>query len=83
MQQLAPFLGRVFRDIQGAGEYFTTLASTISPENGKLTGIFADPEESKVSMRGEATFTWTSTGQSWDEACTSLLEFDHEYEIKV
>ncbi len=64
MQKLALFLGRMFRGIQGAGENFTILASTISPENGKLTGIFADPAESKVSVRGEATFTWTSTGQS-------------------
>ncbi|KAK5308751.1 hypothetical protein LTR70_010821, partial [Exophiala xenobiotica] len=39
--------------------------------------------ESKVSVKGEATFTWTSTGQSWDEIWTSLLEFDQEYKIKM
>lgn len=48
-----------------------------------MTGIFVDTEESKVSVKGEATFTWTSTGQSWDEIWTSLLEFDQEYKIKM
>ncbi|KAK5079594.1 hypothetical protein LTR70_009275 [Exophiala xenobiotica] len=83
LQQLAPFLGREYRGIQGAEEYFTVLASTIALENGRLVGTFADPEELKVSVKGEATFTWTSTGQSWDEVWTSLLEFDHEYKIKM
>jgi len=83
MQQLAPYVGREFRGIEGAGEYFSILASTITLEKAKLKSMFVDPKESKVSVKGEATSTWKETGQSWNEIWTSLLEFDDEYKIKV
>ncbi|KAK5074525.1 hypothetical protein LTR70_009688 [Exophiala xenobiotica] len=79
LQQLAPFLGREYRGIH----YCTVLASTTSLENGRLDVTFADHEEHKVSVKGEVTFTWISTGQSWHEVRTSLLEFDHEYKINM
>ena len=39
------------------------------------TGI-VDNDNMAVSIRGEATFTWLSTKQSWDEVFTYRLKFD-------
>lgn len=35
----------------------------------------------KVSVKGQATFTWIETGQSWDETFTYSLDFDHESKV--
>ena len=41
-----------------------------------------DVETAKVSARGTATFTWTKTGQSWDEVFTYVLGFDGQRKVK-
>ncbi|KAL7527014.1 hypothetical protein ACHAXR_001759 [Thalassiosira sp. AJA248-18] len=43
----------------------------------KFTEYFVDVDNLAVSVRGEATFTWLSTKQSWDEVCTYRLRFDN------
>lgn len=43
--------------------------------------LFVDPEVSKVSVRGRARFTWTSTRQSWNEVFTYVLEFDDDCKV--
>jgi hypothetical protein len=83
LPQLAPFLGREFRGQRGLKEYFDLLSSRLSYENMAFSHLFVDPEVSKVSVRGRATFTWTSTGQSWDEVFTYVLEFDDELKVKT
>ncbi|OAL35392.1 hypothetical protein AYO20_05242 [Fonsecaea nubica] len=83
LPQLAPFLGREFRGHKGLQEYFGLLSSNLTYENMRFANFVVDPLVSKVSVRGEAKFTWTETGQSWDEVFTYVLEFDQEYKVKV
>jgi len=83
LPQLAPFLGREFRGHAGLQEYFRILSAALSYDHMRFRDFVVDPEASKVSCRGEATFTWTSTGQSWDEVFTYVLEFDDDNKVKV
>jgi hypothetical protein len=71
-----PFLGRVFRGRDGAKQYFELIANLLSYENMKFSDYFVDVEKAAVSVQGEATFTWRSTGHSWDEIFTYRLRFD-------
>jgi hypothetical protein len=71
-----PFLGTAFQGRGGAKQYFELIASLLSYENMKFTDYFVDVVNSAVSVQGEATFTWLSTGQSWDEIFTYRLRFD-------
>ncbi|RKU48137.1 hypothetical protein DL546_009179 [Coniochaeta pulveracea] len=82
LPQLAPFLGREFRGQDGIKEYFQTISGSLSYENMKFSNFVVDEEEKKVSVRGEAKFTWTSTEQSWDEVFTYVLEFDDSLKVK-
>jgi len=41
-----------------------------------FSNYVVDAIENKVSVRGDATFTWRATGQSWDEVFTYVLAFD-------
>ncbi|KAK4204415.1 hypothetical protein QBC40DRAFT_272802 [Triangularia verruculosa] len=81
LPQLAPFLGRPFQGPSGLSEYFDLLSKHLSYENMRFSNFFADLESRKVSVRGEARFTWLSTGQSWDEIFTYVLEFDHDSKL--
>lgn len=83
LPQLAPFLGREFRGHDGLQAYFGLLGTHLTYENMSFGWYFVDQEENKVSVRGEARFTWTSTGQSWDEVFTYVLEFDEQAKVKV
>lgn len=35
----------------------------------------------KVSVKGQATFTWIKTAQSWNETFTYSLDFDDELKV--
>ncbi len=83
LPQLAPFLGREFRGQKGLQEYFQLLSSNLTYENMRFSNFVVEGEVSKVSVRGNAKFTWTSTGQSWDEVFTYVLEFDKDNKVKV
>ncbi len=83
LPQLAPFLGREFRGQDGIREYFQLLSSNLKYENMHFGNFVVDAEVSKVSCRGQARFTWTSTGQGWDEVFTYVLEFDQDNKVKV
>lgn len=78
LPQLAPFLGRTFIGIDGAKEYFGILAECLSYEDMSFGdgGWIVDVESGKVSVKGEARFTWTKTGQNWDEVFAYILAFD-------
>lgn len=41
-----------------------------------FTEYFVDVDNLAVSVRGEASFTWLSTRQSWEEIFTYRLRFD-------
>jgi hypothetical protein len=83
LPQLASFLGREFRGHDGLHEYFGLLAELLSYENMAFSNYLVDSDQNKVSVRGEARFTWKSTKQSWDEVFTYVLAFDDEYKVKV
>ncbi len=76
-----PFLGRPFVGIAGARRYFELIASLLSYENMDFTEYFVDVELAAVSVQGEATFAWKSTGKSWDEVFTYRLRFDTEGKV--
>ena len=71
-----PFLGRTFRGRKGAREYFELIATLLSYDDMKFSEYFVDVDSMAVSVRGEASFTWLSTKQSWDEVFTYRLRFD-------
>jgi len=83
LPRLAPFLGREFKGQSGIQEYFQAISSCLSYENMRFNNFVVDTEVSKVSVRGQARFTWTSTDQSWDEVFTYVLEFDERHKVKV
>jgi len=72
-----PFLGRIFRGRDGAKQYFELIATLLSYQDMRFTDYFVDVENKAVSVQGEATFTWLSTGHSWDEIFTYRLRFDN------
>ena len=80
---LAPFLGREFRGRHGLEQYFELLSSTLTYEDMRFSDFVVDPQTSKVSVTGVAHFTWTSTGQGWDEVFTYVLEFDDQIKVMV
>lgn len=81
LSQLAPFLGRTFENIDGAKEYFGLLSKYLSYENMQFKTYIVDVSTNRVSVRGEARFTWTSTDQSWNEVFTYQLAFDEDGKV--
>jgi hypothetical protein len=71
-----PFLGREFEGQQGAKEYFTILSNLLDHDKMSFRDYVVDVESSIVCVRGEATFTFKSTCQSWNEVFTYRLAFD-------
>lgn len=55
----------------------------LSYENMRFSNYVVDPQQRKVSVRGEARFVWTSTDQGWDEVFTYVLDFDEELKVSV
>ncbi|KAF8974418.1 hypothetical protein BDZ97DRAFT_21640 [Flammula alnicola] len=78
---LAPFLGRPFVGISGVQQYFELIASLLSYKDITFSQYVIDPVAMKVSVKGKGTFTWLSTGQSWDETFTYTLDFDDELKV--
>ncbi|KAK3990209.1 hypothetical protein QBC44DRAFT_325867 [Cladorrhinum sp. PSN332] len=76
LPRLAPFLGREFRGKDGLQKYLHAISEFLTYKNMRFSNYVVDTEARKVSVRGEATFTWSSTGQSWEEVFTYVLEFD-------
>lgn len=81
LPSLAPFLGRAFVGVPALKQYFTLLADHLTYENMRFSEFVVDPEVKKVSCKGHAQFTWTSTGLRWDETFSYTLDFDDELKI--
>ncbi|KAJ9158458.1 Transcription elongation factor S-II [Coniochaeta hoffmannii] len=81
LPQLAPFLGREYKGTDGIKKYFLTISSHLTYENMRFSNYIVDEVERKVSVRGEARFTWISSGQSWDEVFTYVLAFDEDCKV--
>lgn len=81
LPQLAPFLGREYKGQDGIKKYFLMISSHLTYENMRFGNYIVDEVESQVSVRGEARFTWISSGQSWDEVFTYVLAFDEDAKV--
>jgi hypothetical protein len=81
LPQLAPFLGREYKGPDGIRKYFETISGHLTYENMRFSNYLVDGVEGKVSVRGEARFTWISSGQSWDEVFTYVLAFDEACKV--
>ncbi|KAI0117657.1 hypothetical protein F4776DRAFT_636126 [Hypoxylon sp. NC0597] len=81
LPELAPFLGREFRGREGVKEYFNIISSCLSYENMRFADYIVDAVENRVAVRGTAKFTWTATGESWDEFFSYALKFDGERKV--
>lgn len=81
LSRLTPFLGRPFTGLDGVKDYFGLLAKYLSYENMQFKNYIVDASANRVSVRGEARFTWTSTGQGWDEVFTYQLAFDDDGKV--
>jgi hypothetical protein len=82
LPQLAPFLGRTFRGADGLAQYISIVSECLTFKNMRFSEYIVDAKARMVSVRGEARFTWTSTGQSWDEVFTYRLGFDDEMKVE-
>ncbi|KDQ61710.1 hypothetical protein JAAARDRAFT_190437 [Jaapia argillacea MUCL 33604] len=78
---LASFLGRPFTGTQGVRKYFELLQELLTYKDMKFSEYVVDTEVNKVSVKGRAEFTWTSTGQSWKETFTYTLDFDQDLKV--
>ncbi|KAI1761016.1 hypothetical protein GGR53DRAFT_507069 [Hypoxylon sp. FL1150] len=81
LKELAPFLGREFRGRDGVREYFQTISSCLSYDNMQFADYVVDAAENRVAVRGTARFTWTSSGEGWDEVFAYALRFDEERKV--
>ena len=80
-QSLAPFLGRTFVGLPAIRSYFTLISELLAYEGMRFSAYTVDIEARKVCVKGEATFTWLSTRESWDEAFIYMLDFDDELKV--
>lgn len=47
----------------------------------RFSNYIVDAAENRVSVKGEAKFIWTATGQGWDEVFTYQLAFDEDLKV--
>ncbi|KAI6041287.1 hypothetical protein EDC04DRAFT_3139834 [Pisolithus marmoratus] len=81
LRAVAPFVGRTFRGLEGIRNYFSLVSSCLTYENMTFGDYFVDTEVRKVSVTGQATFTWKGTNESWDETFAYVLDFDQENKV--
>ena len=82
LPQLAPFLGRTFTGAAGLAEYLSLVSSSLTYSDLHFTSYLVDAAARQVCVRGGGRFTWTSTGQSWDETFVYILGFDEEGRVE-
>lgn len=81
LPSLAPFLGQTFVGLDGVKIYFGLLAEYLSYEDMQFKNFIVDEKANKVGVRGEAKFTWRSTGKSWNEVFSYQLSFDENRKV--
>ena len=83
LPELAPFLGRTFRGKQGIRDYFGIVSKHLSYEDMSFSDYILDKELRVASVRGEAKFTWKSTGKSWKEVFIYRIQLDEDANVMV
>ena len=81
LKHLAPFLGRTYKGRKGIEQYFDLLQKHLSYKKMRFSNYIVDAAENRVSVKGEAKFIWTATGQGWDEVFTYQLAFDEDLKV--
>lgn len=79
--RLVPFLGKPFTGLVAIQGYFEEISSLLTLGEIGFYGFMVDTEACKVAVKGEATFTWKSTGESWEETIVYMLDFDDTAKI--
>lgn len=77
LPQLAPFLGR-FTGHDGIRKYFGLLQQYLTFEDMKFSEWVVDAENMRVSVKGNAVFTWKETKKQWPETFSYTLDFVNE-----
>ncbi|KAF8512879.1 hypothetical protein BU17DRAFT_69066 [Hysterangium stoloniferum] len=79
---LAPFLGHRFSGHEGIETYFGLLVKHILYKDMQFSEYLVDMEEMKVAVKGQAVFTWVSTGEHWEETFAYVLDYDKHVKLK-
>ena len=79
---VSPFPRPKIQGMDGLKEYFSLLGEHPSYQNMNFKDFVVDPDALKLCCRGEATFTWQSTKQSWDEVFSYMLVYDGDCKLK-
>lgn len=83
LPDLAPFLGRSFRGVKGIKDYFAVVSEYLSHQNMSFSDYIVDEELKVVSVRGNAKFTWKTTGNCWSEVFLYRIQLDEEGKILI
>ncbi|KAJ8086170.1 hypothetical protein PM082_004993 [Marasmius tenuissimus] len=78
---LAPFLGREFIGMAAIQSYFEIIVTCLSFKDMEFVDFVIDTESRRVACKARATFTWNSTGESWNETFAYILDYDGENKI--
>jgi hypothetical protein len=76
-------LGQKFVGLLAIRKYFELIGELLNYADMRFSEFIVDTECGKVAVRGQATFTWTATGETWDETFAYVLDFDDEPKFKV
>lgn len=82
LAQLAPFLGRAYRGAEGLARYVAAVSESLGFAGMAFGDFVVDEAARKVAARGEARFTWRSTGRAWDEVFLYVLAFDEHAKVE-
>lgn len=75
---LAPFLGREFVGLDGVADYFKLIQQHLRFDNMGFSEWVVDAHAMRVAVKGTARFTWTETGEAWDEVFAYVLDMVEE-----
>ncbi|KAL0580903.1 hypothetical protein V5O48_001097 [Marasmius crinis-equi] len=78
---LAPFLGREYVGLAAIQSYFEIIVTCLSFKDMEFVDFVIDTESRRVACKARATFTWNSTGESWNETFAYILDYDEENKI--
>lgn len=83
LPELAPFLGRAFRGTRGIRDYFELVSEHLSYDDMSFSDYIVDTQLRVTSVRGEARFTWKSTGKNWNEVFIYRIQLDEVGNVVV
>jgi len=70
-----------YRGMGQSGQLAELLAQHLTHQNMRFSEYVVDVEERKVAVKGQAEFTWTSSGDKWEETFAYVLDFDDQAKV--